>query len=261
MKKFVVLIAAAVATTATFAQDIMSKKGEAFLPETGDYALGFDAVPLFNVLKFNNNNTIGAGYANPFQAAVLVKRFDDAKVATRVGLNLTLGSTKMIEEVPEFQGGTASAEDVVENETTTTGFNLYATLGREWRRGNTRVQGYYGGEGILALGGNRTSTSYGNDFEDLPNGEYDEQVKSGTSFGIGARAFMGVEYFVLPKLSINLEYGFGLLANFGAKGEREYTVVADGNDSQEVEEDGSKTNALGLGTDVSQGSVRVIFHF
>jgi hypothetical protein len=36
------------------------------------------------------------------------------------------------------------------------------------------------------------------------------QVKGGTSFQFGVRGFIGVEYFVLPKISLGGEFGWGI---------------------------------------------------
>ena len=63
MKKKVLFVASLFLATATFAQDgLTSKKGEAYLPEAGDWALGFDANPFLNYAgnMFNGslNNTL-----------------------------------------------------------------------------------------------------------------------------------------------------------------------------------------------------------
>ncbi|MCB0380481.1 MAG: hypothetical protein KDD24_04440 [Flavobacteriales bacterium] len=66
MKKRLLFVAAIFAATATFAQDgLTSKKGEAYLPEAGDWAIGIDANPFLNyagnLFNGNTGNGIGAG--------------------------------------------------------------------------------------------------------------------------------------------------------------------------------------------------------
>ena len=42
---------------------------------------------------------------------------------------------------------------------------------------------------------------------------------SGTVFGLGARGFAGVEYFIAPKISIAAEFGWAVALNFIGSGE------------------------------------------
>ena len=60
MKKSIALVAMAFGVTSAFAQDLTSKKGEPFLPEAGDYAIGIDATPFLNYA----GNFFGTGAAN-----------------------------------------------------------------------------------------------------------------------------------------------------------------------------------------------------
>ncbi|HEX4888251.1 MAG TPA: hypothetical protein VFV37_09430 [Luteibaculaceae bacterium] len=275
MKKTILAVAALAVSLTGFSQDLMSKKGEAILPEAGDYALGFDAVPLFNALKFNSAATIGAGYPNQYMG-VMVKRFTDAKNATRFGIRFGVGSDLTIEEVEKRTAGAVDGDNLVENRLTSKGFDATFSYGKEMRRGNTRVQGYWGYEGMLNLNARRTTIEYGNDFNDLPNTNpyvggnplygnddavYLTQSRSGIGFGLGARAFIGVEYFIAPKISINAEYGFGAMLNTTPRGERDVTTVDGGVDTDETIEGTVRTSSFNLATDITQGAVRMIFHF
>ena len=264
MKK-VLLLAAAVATSAlVFGQELVSKKGEAYLPQEGDYALGFDAVPLFNVLKFNNANTIGSAGPSEYGAiSVFGKKFHSATEACRFGLILNTGSSRTVTEVADLSSG-AGADDRVDNVVRNSNFNLTLVAGKEFRRGSTRVQGLWGAEGMVSIGSNRTKTTLGNDLADLDNVALDGTVidtKSGLAFGVGARAFIGVEYFVAPKLSVALEAGLGLALNFQPKG-KVTTLEDDGTTLVEEENDGTvKGSNVTLGTGYSGGAVKVMFHF
>ena len=48
MKKIILTVAAVFAFGAVNAQDLKSKKGENYLPVSGDWAIGFNADGLFN---------------------------------------------------------------------------------------------------------------------------------------------------------------------------------------------------------------------
>jgi hypothetical protein len=109
--------------------------------------------------------------------------------------------------------------------------NIMFGFGKEFRKGNTRLQGYYGADALIWFGTFKTSYTYGNDFNSSNNvspmstnfdsvtsaGYYSAPVtsrlienKSGVVIGIGARGFAGVEYFFLPKISLGIEYGWGI---------------------------------------------------
>ena len=60
MKRKVLFVASLFLATATFAQDgLTSKKGEAYLPEAGDWSIGFDAGALTSYAGNMFNGTDG----------------------------------------------------------------------------------------------------------------------------------------------------------------------------------------------------------
>ncbi len=276
MKKTILAVAAVAVSLTGFSQDLMSKKGEAILPEAGDYALGFDAVPLFNAIKFNDANAkIAAGYPNKY-FGVMMKRFTDAKTATRYGVRFNVGNTVFRDDVQLYNNQAPDGSKTVENKISTKNFDATLSYGKEMRRGNTRVQGYHGAEGLISLGAKRTTVEYGNDLRDMEdvnpyvgtnegygsdNSVYLNQSRSGVAFGIGARAFIGVEYFIAPKISLNAEYGIAAMYTTAGRGERDVTTVSGGNDTENTVTGTTKTSMFNLSTDVTQGAVRVIFHF
>lgn len=101
--------------------------------------------------------------------------------------------------------------------------------GVEWRKGSVRLVGFYGGElvfmlestkesytyinGIVTAGGMTYTTDFGSnitvDAKDGTNIARINEMKSGSTIGFGLSAFIGTEYFVLPKLSIGGEFGWG----------------------------------------------------
>ena len=97
--------------------------------------------------------------------------------------------------------------------------------GYEMRRGNSKVQGYYGGNAFFTISNSRREYSYANPYSELnPNPsttnfgvnnalgddrmliDYDGQVRG---FGVGG--FLGIECFIFPKVSLGAELGYNYL--------------------------------------------------
>jgi hypothetical protein len=134
-------------------------------------------------------------------------------------------------------------ENVWKQSNTTIGL----AAGMEMRRGKTRLQGYYGGEVGIYVNMMKDKFTYGNglastttpslnvdvtsadDFTvantygnvgnnvgspNLPGltaaGARVTERKYGTTFSFGLRGFIGAEYFILAKMSIGGEFGWGL---------------------------------------------------
>jgi hypothetical protein len=296
MKKKTLLLATVFAASSLFAQDLTSKKGEPYLPEANDWAIAFDAVPFLNYAGQLLSNA-GAtspilGSTNNLPFHIRGKMFKDEKTAYRAGLRLGFGNekeTRMIGDAsststPTFPALPAMKEDVMKMGAT----NIVLSGGLEMRRGKTRLQGYYGGELLIALLSSKETYTYGNA---LSNGTTPVAVNAGTTtnfgtnfttdtygntariteakssfFGFGLRGFIGVEYFILPKISIGGEYGWGLMmGNEKSSSTHEsYDVGTNAVGSQTI--DGNKTGMFGIDADIQYvtggtGNLNIIFHF
>lgn len=296
MKKSVLLLAASFAVSTTFAQDLTSKKGEPYLPEAGDWAISFDAVPFLNYAGsfFSNAGATAptGNYIGGLPWHIRGKMFKDEKTAFRAGLRLGFGSTKttaMISSLtpgtPTFPTGPAMVEDEVSQGAT----NIVLSGGLEMRRGKTRLQGYYGGELFIAFSSAKDKYTYGNamDAPGLANlvttnfvattgyantgatdpygyGSAGRITETGSSsMTIGLRGFIGAEYFIFPKISIGVEYGWGL--GFGSSKTSETVEVTDGTTIATIEDDTrGKTGNFGFDTDINyapSGQLNLILHF
>ncbi len=279
MKKQITTVAIAVTfgLFTVNAQDLTSKKGEPILPEQGDWSIGTDATPFldyagnfFGKTAANNAPTFNFLSSN---LLILGKYFKDATSAYRAGIRLGFGSTQT-EVLTSKRGVTpgsfpASAMDA-KNTKKESNSAIGLTGGIEIRKGKTRLQGYYGGEVGFYFGGNKTTYSYANALNpalasgtaqvtvDATGDNVDgtnvtsTQVAYGQSgdariterkvSGVllfGLRGFVGVEYFILPKISLGGEFGWGLV--FGSNGKTTTTY----------ETQGTPTGA----TDLSAGTV------
>ncbi|MGZ3884578.1 MAG: hypothetical protein ACXVPD_10275, partial [Bacteroidia bacterium] len=149
-----------------------------------------------------------------------------------------------------------------ENKWSNRNTNVMISVGMEKRKGKTRLQGYYGADlGIMisnthdkftygnALVANSTSTASPNvpvtaadafaNYNSGGNvvsastagvqGAYGSarmtDRKGGLTFGIGVRAFIGAEYFFLPKMSFGAEFGWGIGFSMTGASSTKYETV------------------------------------
>ncbi len=274
-----------------FSQPV-SKKGEAFLPEAGEYALGVDAAPFLlyigNIFSANGNQAPGTAFNNP-ELAISLKMFRRADLATRIRVRLGLMSNSWNGFQPEFSS--VATDNTVKDTYNRTVTNIYVSYGVEKRKGQTRIQGFYGIEGGVGLGTESHNFKYGNAiesnnqvpdrteyelvFQENPEGtvtnfgennSFITSYNSGSRFMLGARAFIGAEIFVFPKVSLGLEFGLAAMVAVQSKGEIEteaWTIPTGGGTetlvSRTTQVGGS--SIIGLDTDNTRGSINLNFHF
>ena len=279
-------VATAVAQDATVTDPatLKNKKGEAYLPVADEWALGVSASPFLGYLGNFMTNTTDNGAptftygSNPSDnLAIFGKKMIDANTAYRVRFNVSVNSTIVKEVIlqdlvnpnPDYP---AFAEDWMRTNSTT----VVIAPGYEKRRGSTRLQGVYGGELVIGYSASKNVYQYGNsmnaDFPDPNSTDFNGNIigstritenKSGGSFLLGARGFIGVEYFFAPKISIGGEFGYMLA--FRKQGRGLLTAETwDGNAVRTTKVDVYNDNGLqnvGIGIDNLSGSINLMFYF
>lgn len=287
MKKSTLLVAAlAFGATTAFAQDLTSKKGENYLPESGDWAIGFDATPFLgyfgNMFNAGNNSGGFTGQWTNSDQMITGKMFASETMAYRGMLRIGFGSSTWTNPVVD-DASTSTPPAMKEDEMKMSYNNIGLGAGVEMRRGKTRLQGYYGGQFMFMFGGSKSSYTYGNAFSttnttptttvDFTTGATSNvsfrttEMKNGSTMGIGLRGFIGAEYFVLPKISLGIEYGWG----FGLMSTGAGTTTVEswnGTGTTTTTTDTGKSSSFALDTDNNNfgfignsGSVLVHFHF
>ncbi len=309
MKKSVLMIALAFGVTSAFAQDLTSKKGEPILPEAEDWAISMDADPIFQFVgnAFNGNTSNSApatGWLNNNQT-IIGKKFIDEKNAYRVLVRLGFTNQtykNMVTDdadvtVPVFPATTGMVEDKFKMKNT----NIAIGVGKEMRRGKTRLQGYYGADAMIWISSSSMKMEYGNTMTGNPTAAGQTATptsttwntstgavssvgpaasrslssKSGMTFGLGVRGFIGAEYFIFPKIAVGAEYGWGIGYQMSGKGKSVVeTTGGTGPTTGEVETVTSGSSKFGFDTDLNQGtifglrgsntgtgSLKVTFHF
>lgn len=288
MKKNLFFVAALFAGSVAFAQttEIKDANDLVVTPQAGDWAVGFNANPLFNYVgnMFNGStaNSFNSAFVNQTpnsSNAIYGKYFKDENTAFRGSLRLmTMSGTSNVQT--DTNTAVGSAPEYITDTYKQSGSNIVLGFGIEKRKGHNRLQGYYGGEALITLGGTQAKST--NTYElaldstNLANGYVtNNRVLSskgntstglGTTFGFGLRGFVGAEYFFAPKISVSAEYGWGLsLTNTGGNEVITETYgVKDGATTATVYETTTttgKSSSFGIDTDNLGGAIRLMFHF
>lgn len=285
MKKSTLFVAAlAFGVTTAFAQDLTSKKGEPILPEAGDYAIGVDATPFIsyfgNMMNGTQNNSpFGWNYTNGGNM-ITGKMFASETMAYRGMLRIGFGSDKMTNPVVDDLS-TSTPVAMKEDEMKASWNYIGLGGGLEWRRGKGRLQGYWGGMLMFSMSGSKTSYTYGNSFSSsnpAPTTTVDfttgatanvgarvTEMKMGSTMMFGLRGFAGAEFFVLPKISIGGEFGWGL----GFSSTKAGTMTTEswnGTGTTSTETETGSSSSFGIDTDnnafgLAPAAILVHFHF
>jgi hypothetical protein len=290
MKKSVLVIALAFGVSGAFAQDLTSKKGEPILPEAGDWAISMNADPIFEFVgnAFNGNTGNNAPTTNWLNAnqTIIGKKFIDEKSAYRAMVRLgfvnqtykNMVSDDASTTAPTFPAGPAMVEDKFKMSNT----NIAIGVGKEMRRGKTRLQGYYGADAMIWVSMSSMKWTYGNVMTGNPTaagqtatptsttfdmttgavlgsaaaGSRPIKTKNGMTLGLGVRGFIGAEYFIFPKIAVGAEYGWGIGYQMSGKGKSTVeTTGGTGPETGEVETETSGSSKLGFDTDINQGKL------
>jgi len=283
-------MALALVVTGVIAQEtggMTSKKGEAILPEADDWALVIDATPVLNYfgrfLSTAGSTSPTWGYPGA-PLAITGKMFKDEKTAYRGMIRLGFGSTTLNNFVDD-NVNTTDPNAMVNDSRKVAYNNIVLGGGMEWRRGKTRLQGFYGGMLMFGIGGSKNTYSYGNSYSGTNTTPTSTttwtpsiatssapsritELKAGSTMMIALRGFIGAEYFIFPKIAVGAEFGWGL--GMTSTGEGEVTTQTwDGTalNTKSTTSKTGKSNTFGFDTDVNgtqmvpTGALTLALHF
>jgi hypothetical protein len=267
----------------SIAQPLLSKEGLPVLPKKGDWAIGVDATALIKLVRFNFVSTSNALNLKYMKDSVTAYR-----IGLRLGFNNYTSRARVTDRIAAGAGNTLTYPATIpmkENVWQRNSMVFGLSGGVEKRRGSGRLIGIYGIEGGFFISSSRDKFNYANALNASPLTpvEVDPQSdamfnarlgaannidtvpkivevkgparvvdrKNGLAFSIGARAFIGAEFFFMPKMSIGGEFGWGL--GFTTTGRSETTYESLGNTSnagvRQTTIDGGVENLFSFDTD------------
>lgn len=276
MKKQLLTIAAICGVSvASFAQDApTSKNGYVVLPEAGDYAIQMDATPILNfalnAVNIMNNTGQTAqhpGYVTGFSQVLVGKYFMSETMAIRGKLAInTAGTTEKKYGDNPLTPSAAEPENVLISTEKNGNRQVIIGGGVEMRRGHNRLQGFYGGEVLIGLGGSSMKETFEIAYDKTSQDSGYVSVgdsrtlssKTGLQLTFGLRGFAGVEYFVLPKISIGAEFGWGFGVMTSPRGTTEtesWNIPSGGTDAvAEIKETAGNSSMSMMGFSVDNGT-------
>lgn len=286
MKTIIVLVFLFVGLTYLQAQDsndepLTGKKGQVILPQKGDIGLGVNLIPFFywmgNSFNANASNTYAADdkFFNIFGNSVLIGKYMlTDKTAFRLAWGINVGHTTMDEYVQDDASNNPNM--MVKDSRSLNWSRTSLALGYEMRRGNGRLQGFFGAD--VRLSYNRNSDyvyTYGNGYSlrNLVPTSYNwgtnlnankrTTAHTGSNiFGAGLRGFVGAEYYLAPKVCIGAEFGWGVMYQhtLAVTGSEEY-YSAISNELMVENIYTAATNSVSAGVDNFDGTVYLMFFF
>ena len=146
----------------SFSQGLENKKGENILPSDGEWSISSSATPIFNFLN-----------------KVFTSSDEQSEFLFSEGLHIDVKKMTSVNSAIRYNFG-LNYDSQVES------WSFGLGYGVENRRGDTRLQGLWGYQGLVAIGDHQ---------------EY--------NMNISVSAFVGCEYFMLAKMSIGAEYHYG----------------------------------------------------
>lgn len=305
MKKITLFAVMICVNVALMAQEVesysfKSKNGHEVLPQKGNWALGVSATSFLqyvgnmasgatttnNAPVFNNGNgpSILNGQHNLGGASVFGKYMLTGKTAVRVRFLANAYNETRREYVAKNSLITNPlSPEFAEDEYTRGVSNFAVGAGLEKRRGNHRLQGVYGAELFLGFLSETRSVSYGNEMNadftspnstnffgninNLGGVNYSRTTDSdlGNTFYAGARGYVGVEYFVAPRISIGAEVGYSLAFAMNGEASRTDETFDPGSLSAVKVETKLKRNAnlttFGMGLDNVNAGLNLFLYF
>lgn len=293
MKKINILLAGLfLSVSAVSTAQEQAKKN--YLPEEGDWALGFDVVPALNWIgnAFNHSegNSFGKVSGTPYsydglvspEVSIMGKYMFTNEIAffANIGLDINTKVKKayVTDDFIPVSDNPLSENKLIDKRTTKdSGASI--TLGAEYRKGSKRVQGVFGGGLLFAFSNKDVKYAWANkitEVNQVPSMSSDlnapdpvngyrtlREYNDNTSYCVGAVFHAGVEGFVAPKIAIGAQVCLSVYEVFGAQ---QYRVTEGFNQNLGVVEERTDLVSPGdrtfhLGTENIGARLYMAFYF
>lgn len=196
-----------------------------------DYDIGdskSSSIPVADYLNYPVGiNNLYIGSQAPTSSQIFAKYFLEDDRAIRASFEFTGINHFVKEYVPDDAAilDDPLSNSKVEDMHNIKGSTVVVGAGYEMRRGHRRLQGFMGGSAFFLMQNAKSEFSYGNPISDLnpdpssvnwgnnllPNGGRKTLQHYGQTIGFGLGGFVGVELFIIPKMSIGSELGYGYM--------------------------------------------------
>ena len=271
-------------------EQIQNKNGVDLLPVKGEYAIGvgtnISTLTGFvgNMFGYTGFNSIGNTFlVNPQsgQFSIFGKYMVSDNNAMRA--SIAQSGSDVTRNFEVYDDRANDPDSLVTDTWRTNNSATYVSAGWEWRRGKSRLRGFYGGDALLSWTNNHAHYTYGNALSasnptptmagGMPGGLWNSdygritEQRNSATFGVGVRGFVGVEYYIAPKICVGTEFGWRLLMSQRGKSKvsyEEYDAFIDNGDgtfgairTETIETLGQRTISSGIDNLNSQ----IYFHF
>lgn len=264
---------------------LKNKKGTLLLPQKGDFAFGIDAYPFINLAgnlikinsssSFNNNPNFRApGY-------LFFKYFTKDNQAIRSRINFSF--TKNNENFNTIKDGANDPNITVDDKRSIAYSNISLSLGKEFRKGSTRFQTFYGYEFSVGFSNYSRKYTYGNGItywsknppsrnwdgntssQYLGSGQYiltrTLENKNGATISVNGGLFLGLEYFIAPKLSVGGELNYSIGYSHVGRGSVKSEKWDNGADALLVTNTKSGSSSYFGGNTANAGAIYFMYYF
>lgn len=223
-------------------QNVTNNKGKVIGPEKGDYAIGIDASPflryLGNLLLVSNvgNEAPSFGFTAQNPGMINIKYMRSNQSAHVISIRMGFNSKT------DKDGTGLNNDDVDKFRTTAVNLGIRYSYEKSPIM-KSRLRGFYGPSVQLGMSP-YVGTSYATNqtvvgklkYIDGTNDNQNYVEKGGSSYELGVGGFVGVEYFVAPKISLSGQ--FNLMLSYRYQTERKFVpetgsdVIIDSGESE-----------------------------
>jgi hypothetical protein len=243
------------------------------LPVAGDISFGIDVLPYLNYLgnMFNNTagNTLNLGNNN-----IYLRYFLSDNLAIRAILNIGESQSKVRTYVQDDAAVFVDplSQDKVIDVQKTHNQNYGIDLGIMKFRGYDKLRGFYGAQINFGFNRNVVNYEYGNEMTPAnpsPTSIWGNVLErtlmndNGVVRFAGLGAFIGAEYYFLPKICIGAEGSLSYTYSWGSQSNRKTELIQNGNRYERniLNSPGDRNSNLNTFRPSTYGGLYIMFNF
>lgn len=187
-------------------------KTKNYFPEAGDWAVGISASPFLSYLGnfFSSDYTFTPSFSSSNPGSIFGKFQLDESRSLRFEAMIGFSSNT------DYSGSVSSSGEYNQYRTNALSIGLSAGI-EKYKSIHERIRGYYGADAGLykySYDGNRYMSSLlasgSASYKDATDSSNDFKETGGNEFSLVLKGFVGLEYFVLPRVAVSGEFGFYL---------------------------------------------------